>query len=177
LDSRFNLFIMSVLKIIEAPNQLLRKAAKPVKEYNPDVEKLAEDMAETMYAAPGVGLAANQVSVLKQVLVVDVSRKDEPKNLLVLINPEIVESEDWEEMEEGCLSLPDFRQVIGRAGKIRVAAKNLKGEDIELFAEGLLARAIQHEFDHINGRLLLDYSNPIKRELYLKKRKKLLKGR
>jgi peptide deformylase len=168
---------MSVLEIIQVPNPLLRKDAKPVKDYNPDLKKLVADMADTMYAAPGVGLAANQVSVLKQVVVVDVSRKDEPKQLLVLINPEIVDAEDLEEMEEGCLSLPDFKQVIGRAGKVKVAAKNLQGEDIELFAEGLLARAIQHEVDHINGRLLLDYSNPIKRELYIKKRKKLLRGR
>jgi peptide deformylase len=166
---------VSVLQIVEIPNPVLRKPAKKVASYNPDLEKLAQDMAETMYAAPGVGLAANQVNVLRQVVVIDVTPKDEPKNLLVLINPQIVESDGLEGLEEGCLSLPDFRQTVERAMSIKVAAKNLKGEDIEFSAEGLLARALQHEIDHINGRLLLDYANPIRRELYIKRRKKLLK--
>ena len=168
---------MSVLEIVEVPDPVLRKKAKPVKDYNPDLERLAQDMAETMYNAPGVGLAANQVAVLKQILVIDATPKDEPKNLIVLVNPEIVECESLESGEEGCLSLPDFRQVIDRSVIIKVRAKNLKGEDVELSAEGLLARAIQHEIDHLSGRLLFDYSNPIKREFYIKKRKKLLKNR
>jgi peptide deformylase len=168
---------MSILEIIEVPNPILRKKAKPVKEFNADLERLALDMAETMYNAPGVGLAANQVGVLKQMVVIDATAKDEPKNLLILINPEVVEAEGRESGEEGCLSLPDFRQVVDRCMSIKVRAKNLKGEDIEFNAEGLLARAIQHEVDHINGRLLFDYSNPIKREFYIKKRKKLLKNR
>jgi peptide deformylase len=108
--------------------------------------------------------------------VVDVSPRDQAKKLLVLVNPVIVEADGLEEMEEGCLSLPEFRLVVGRSGKVKVQAKNLKGEDIQLWAEGLLARALQHEIDHLNGRLLLDYASPIRRELYLRKRKKLLKS-
>jgi len=168
---------MAVLEIIEVPDPVLRKVAEPVRDYNPALEKLIQDMADTMYSAPGIGLAGNQVGVLKQIAIVDVSPPDKPKNLIVLINPEIVEMEGEDEMEEGCLSIPDFRQIVKRAKKIKVRARNLKGEEIELSAEGLLARAIQHELDHLNARLILDYANPIKRELYLRKRKKLLKYR
>jgi len=168
---------MAVLEIIEVPDPVLRKIAEPVRDYNPALEKLIQDMADTMYSAPGIGLAGNQVGVLKQIAIVDVSPPDKPKNLIVLINPEIVEMEGEDEMEEGCLSIPDFRQIVKRAKKIKVRARNLKGEEIELSAEGLLARAIQHELDHLNARLILDYANPIKRELYLRKRKKLLKYR
>ena len=168
---------MAVLEIIEVPDPVLRKIAEPVRDYNPALEKLIQDMADTMYSAPGIGLAGNQVGVLKWIAVVDVSPPDKPKNLIVLINPEIVEMEGEDEMEEGCLSIPDFRQIVKRAKKIKVRARNLKGEEIELSAEGLLARAIQHELDHLNARLILDYANPIKRELYLRRRKKLLKYR
>ena len=168
---------MAVLEIIEVPDPVLRKVAEPVRDYNPALEKLIQDMADTMYSAPGIGLAGNQVGVLKQIAIVDVSPPDKPKNLIVLINPEIVEMEGEDEMEEGCLSIPNFRQIVKRAKKIKVRARNLKGEEIELSAEGLLARAIQHELDHLNARLILDYANPIKRELYLRKRKKLLKYR
>jgi len=168
---------MAVLEIIEVPDPVLRKIAEPVWDYNPALEKLIQDMADTMYSAPGIGLAGNQVGVLKQIAIVDVSPPDKPKNLIVLINPEIVEMEGEDEMEEGCLSIPNFRQIVKRAKKIKVRARNLKGEEIELSAEGLLARAIQHELDHLNARLILDYANPIKRELYLRKRKKLLKYR
>ncbi len=168
---------MAVLEIIEVPDPVLRKIAEPVRDYNPALEKLIQDMADTMYSAPGIGLAGNQVGVLKQIAIVDVSPPDKPKNLIVLINPEIVEMEGEDEMEEGCLSIPNFRQIVKRAKKIKVRARNLKGEEIELSAEGLLARAIQHELDHLNARLILDYANPIKRELYLRKRKKLLKYR
>jgi len=166
---------MAVLEIVKVPNPILRKAAEKVKRFNRDLEKLVLDLAETMYSAPGIGLAANQVGVLKQVAVVDVSPPESPKNLLVLINAELVESEGREELEEGCLSLPEFREVIGRPSRIKVRAKNLKGEAIEIIAEGLLARAVQHELDHLQGRLLLDYAGAIKRELYLRKRKKQIK--
>jgi peptide deformylase len=146
---------MAVLEIVKVPNPILRKVTEKVKGYNQELLRLVDDMAETMYSAPGVGLAANQVGILKQVAVVDTSPPEEPKNLLVLINPEIIESEGLEEFEEGCLSVPEFKQVVGRPGKIKVRAKNLKGEQIEINAEGLLARAIQHELDHLNGRLIL----------------------
>jgi len=167
---------MALLEIVTAPDPVLRKKAEKVREYNKELEKLVLDMAETMYAAPGIGLAANQCGVLKQVAVVDISPPDKPKNLLVLINPEIVQKdEQQDQMEEGCLSLPEFRQVVSRPSRIKVCAKNLKGETQEIIAEGLLARAIQHEMDHLNGKLLLDYASSIKREFYLRKRKKLLR--
>jgi peptide deformylase len=166
---------MAKLEIVKVPNPVLRKVAEKVKGYTSDLEKLAQDMAETMYGAPGVGLAANQVAVTRRVIVIDVSPPDKPKNLLVLINPEILESEGLDEIEEGCLSVPEFKQFVERPTKIKVRAKNLKGEEVEFTAEGLLARAIQHEFDHIQGRLLLDYAGSIKKQLYLKKRRKLLK--
>jgi len=167
---------MAVLEIVKVPNPILLKVADKVRGYNQELERLVSDMAETMYSAPGIGLAANQVAVLKQVAVVDTSLPDQPKNLLVLINPKIIESEGLDDLEEGCLSVPEFRQVVERPSRIKVRAKNLKGEQIEINAEGLLARAIQHELDHLNGRLILDYAGSAKKALYLKKRKKLLKG-
>ena len=163
------------MEIVQVPDPILRKVAEKVRDYNSELEKLVKDMAETMYSAMGIGLAGNQVGVLKQLAIIDVSKPEEKKNLLVLINPEIVEREGLEQMEEGCLSVPEFRQVVPRSAKIRVRARNLKGEEFELTAEGLLARAIQHELDHLNAKLILDYANPMIKELYLKRRKKLLK--
>ena len=125
---------MAILEIVKAPNPVLRKVAEKVKGYNLDLEKLVLDLAETMYAAPGVGLAATQVGVTRRVAVVDVSSPEEPKELLALINPEIVESEGLEEMEEGCLSLPEFREAIKRPTRIKVLGKNLKGEPVEIVA-------------------------------------------
>jgi len=155
----------------------LRKSAKKVSVFDDELQKLASDMAETMYAAPGVGLAANQVGVLKQIITIDASRKDEPKNLLALVNPELVWSEGAEEMEEGCLSLPEFKQNVERATAIKVRAQDPKGAEIEVSAEGILARVIQHEMDHLQGKLLTDYANLVRRDLYMRKRRKLLKGR
>lgn len=166
---------MSTLEIVKVPDPVLRKVAERVKGFNPDLEKLVTDMAETMYSAPGVGLAGNQVAVAKQVIVIDVSVPEEPKNLLALINPEIVESEGAEKIEEGCLSIPEFKQTVERPIKIKVRAWNLKGEEIEFVAEDLLARAIQHEIDHLHGHLLLDYAGSTRRSLYLRKRRKQLK--
>lgn len=166
---------MAILEIVKVPNPILRKKAEKVSDYNQALEKLVKDMAETMYSAPGIGLAANQVGVLKQIAIVDPSPPDQRKNLLVLINPEIIDAEGLDESEEGCLSLPDFREIISRPSQIKIRARDLQGREIEILAQGLLARAIQHELDHLQGKLLLDYASAVKRELYLKKRKKLLK--
>jgi len=166
---------MARLEIVKVPDPILRKVAEKVRDYNSDLEKLVRDMAETMYSAPGIGLSANQVAVSKQLAIVDVGKPEEEKNLLVLINPEIIEKEGLDEMEEGCLSVPEFKQMVPRSAKVRVRARNLKGEEFELIAEGLLARAIQHELDHLNAKLILDYANPLIKELYLKRRKKQLK--
>ena len=125
---------MALLDILAFPHPVLKQTAETVEGLNPELEKLIADMTETMYHAPGVGLAATQVGVTRRVAVVDVSSPEEPKELLALINPEIVESEGLEEMEEGCLSLPEFREAIKRPTRIKVLGKNLKGEPVEIVA-------------------------------------------
>jgi peptide deformylase len=161
---------MARLPILEYPDPRLRIRAEPVTKVDADIKKLVADMFETMYGAPGIGLAATQVNVHKRLLVVDVSeQRDQP---YCLINPEIIASEGEIRHEEGCLSVPGFFEHISRAEKIRVRALNADGEPFELEAEGLLAVCIQHEMDHLNGKLFVDYLSPLKRERF---RKKLLK--
>lgn len=168
---------MAILEIIKVPDKRLRMPAKEVKNFNSQLEKLVQDMAETMYSAPGIGLAGNQVGALERVCVIDVSHLKGERNLLVLVNPVLLSLEGEEEIEEGCLSIPDFRQEVKRATKVRVLAKDINGKEIELFAEGLLARAIQHEVDHLKGRLILDYASGFKRELYIKRLKRGFEGK
>ena len=163
---------MSLLEIVTFPHPALKTKAGEVKGINPDLEKLVRDLAETMYHAPGIGLAANQVGVLQQVAVVDVSGPEEAKNLVVLVNPRIVAAEDSEALEEGCLSVPGFRAEVKRAARLTVRAKNLKGEDIEIHAEGLFARALQHEIDHLQGKLFLDRIGRLKRSQIIREIKK-----
>lgn len=163
---------MSLLEIVTFPHPALKTRAAEVKGLNPDLEKLVQSLAETMYHAPGVGLAANQVGVLQQVAVVDVSGPEEEKNLIVLVNPRIVSLEGEEKAEEGCLSVPGYRGEVERALKVTVQAKNLKGEDITLTAEGLFARALQHEIDHLLGKLFLDRLGRLKRSQIVRQIKK-----
>ncbi|OGP57161.1 MAG: peptide deformylase [Deltaproteobacteria bacterium RBG_13_61_14] len=163
---------MSLLEIVTFPHPALKTKADEVKSVNPDLERLARDLAETMYHAPGIGLAANQVGVLQQVAVVDVSGPEEAKNLVVLVNPRIVEAEEREALEEGCLSVPGYRAEVERAARITVRAKNLKGADIEIHAEGLFARALQHEIDHLQGKLFLDRIGRLKRSQIIREIKK-----
>lgn len=163
---------MSLLEIVTFPHPALKTKAGEVKSVYPDLEKLVQDLAETMYHAPGIGLAANQVGVLQQVAVVDVSGPEEAKNLVVLVNPRIVAAEDSEALEEGCLSVPGFRAEVKRAARLTVRAKNLKGEDIEIHAEGLFARALQHEIDHLQGKLFLDRIGRLKRSQIIREIKK-----
>jgi peptide deformylase len=163
---------VSLLEIVTFPHPALKTKAGEVKSVNPDLEKLVQDLAETMYHAPGIGLAANQVGVLQQVAVVDVSGPEEAKNLVVLVNPRIVAAEDSEALEEGCLSVPGFRAEVKRAARLTVRAKNLKGEDIEIHAEGLFARALQHEIDHLQGKLFLDRIGRLKRSQIIREIKK-----
>ncbi len=161
---------MARLPIIEYPDPRLRIRAEPVTKVDDDIKKLVADMFETMYAAPGIGLAATQVNVHKRLLVVDVSEeRDEP---LCLINPEIIAAEGEIRHEEGCLSVPGFYELIRRSETIRVRALDRDGRPFEMDAEGLLAVCIQHEMDHLDGRLFVDYLSPLKRERF---RKKLLK--
>ena len=160
-----------VLKILEYPDPRLRKTALPVPAVTPEIRKLIEDMAETLYAAPGVGLAATQVDVHKCIIVIDVSagRGD----LRVFVNPELISAEGEAEAEEGCLSLPGYYDKVRRAARVRVRALDARGEPFELDAEGVLAVCVQHEMDHLVGKVFVDYLSPLKRaRLTTKLRKK-----
>jgi peptide deformylase len=163
---------MATLDILVYPDPRLRTRAVPVEAVDDDIRQLAADMLETMYEAPGIGLAATQVNVHKRLLVADVSEdRSDPH---VLINPEIIEKDGVEVMEEGCLSVPGFFEKVERADRIKVRALGLDGEPHELEADGLLAVCIQHEMDHLEGKLFVDYLSQLKRQRI---RKKLEKGR
>ena len=150
-----------ILDILEYPDSRLRKVASPVASVNEDIRKLVADMAQTMYAAPGVGLAATQVNVHKRVLVIDVSEARD--DLRVLINPEIIAAEGELECEEGCLSVPGYYDKVIRAAKITVRAQNERGDAFELSTDGMLAVCVQHEMDHLVGKVFVDYLSPLKR--------------
>ncbi len=164
---------MALLPILEYPDPRLRKVAAPVTEFDAKLQKLVRDMAETMYAAPGVGLAATQVDAHKRVIVIDTS--DTKDDLLVLVNPEIAMSEGEAECEEGCLSVPGYYDKVTRAARITVRAMNERGEPIERTADGLLAVCIQHEMDHLLGKMFVDYLSPLKRARLSAKQKKKLR--
>ena len=167
---------MSILKILKEPDPILRKKSLPVKEVGRDIKKLMKDMLETMYAAPGIGLAAAQVGVLKRVVVIDISRDPKVKEPMCFINPEIIwKSDMYEKKEEGCLSIPDYFAEIKRPNACHVKYLNEKGQEKILQAEGLLATCIQHEIDHCDGILFIDYLSKLKRMFILKKLAKLKK--
>ncbi|HEX6993293.1 MAG TPA: peptide deformylase [Gammaproteobacteria bacterium] len=158
---------MARLPILEYPDPRLRIRAERVTVVDDDVKRLVEDMFETMYSAPGIGLAATQVDVHKRVIVIDVSEaRDQP---YCFINPEILSADGRESFEEGCLSVPGLYEFVERAERIKVRALDKNGEPFELEADGLLAQCIQHEMDHLEGKLFVDYLSPLKRER-LKKR-------
>lgn len=161
---------MALLPILEFPDPRLRTRAQPVVEVDAALRKLIDDMFQTMYAAPGIGLAATQVNVHKRLLVVDVS--ETRKEPLALINPEILARDGIEETEEGCLSVPGIYDKVMRAGQIRVRALNRDGKRIEFDADGLLAVCIQHEIDHLDGKLFVDYLSELKRTRIRKKLEK-----
>jgi peptide deformylase len=162
---------MALLPILEYPDPRLKKVAAPVAAVTADVRKLVRDMAETMYAAPGVGLAATQVNVHRRVIVIDIS--DHKDDLRVFINPELLSADGEAECEEGCLSVPGYYDKVTRAARIRVRALDEHGETFELDAEGLLAVCIQHEMDHLVGKVFVEYLSPLKRaRLTAKLRKK-----
>ncbi|HKQ14514.1 MAG TPA: peptide deformylase [Steroidobacteraceae bacterium] len=166
---------MALLQILEFPDPRLRNRAQPVTQVDAALRTLIDDMFETMYAAPGIGLAATQVNVAKRVLVIDLSEKHDQK--LALINPEILERSGVEETEEGCLSVPGYFDKVTRAEKIRVRALDRDGKQIEFEAEGLLAVCIQHEIDHLDGKLFVDYLSELKRTRIRKKLEKERKER
>ncbi|HKY92947.1 MAG TPA: peptide deformylase [Nevskiaceae bacterium] len=163
---------MAVLPILEHPDPRLRQKAQPVKSFDEKLQTLIDDMFQTMYAAPGVGLAANQVGISLRLAVMDCAPKDAPPQPLVLINPEIVEATDKQEMDEGCLSVPDTSEKISRYNRLKLKALDRHGNVFQLDAEGLMAQAIQHEIDHLDGKLYIDYLSSIKRERINKKLKK-----
>jgi peptide deformylase len=161
---------MTILNILHFPDPRLRNVARPVKQVDDATRKLVDDMLETMYAAPGIGLAATQVNVDKRAIVIDVSEdKGQP---LYLINPEIIEFEGVEEMEEGCLSVPGVYETVQRADQVRVRALGRDGQPFEMQADGLLAVCIQHEIDHLDGKLFVDYLSQLKRTRIRKKLEK-----
>jgi peptide deformylase len=166
---------MALLQILEFPDPRLRTRAQPVTQIDAALRTLVDDMFETMYAAPGIGLAATQVNVAKRLLVIDISEKrDQP---LVLINPDILAREGIEETEEGCLSVPGVFDKVTRAEKILVRALGREGKPFELEADGLLAVCIQHEIDHLDGKLFVDYLSELKRTRIRKKLEKERKER
>ena len=161
---------MARLTILHYPDSRLRKPALPVEIVDDDVRALVADMLETMYAAPGIGLAATQVNVRKRIVVMDVS--EEKNQPLAFINPTVLEREGESEMEEGCLSVPGFYETVRRAERIRVSALDREGEPFELEASGLLPVCIQHEIDHLDGKLFVDYLSVLKRDRIRKKLEK-----
>lgn len=161
---------MAKLDILTFPDSRLRRAAEPVETVDDGVRRLVDDMLETMYAAPGIGLAAIQVNVPQRVIVIDIS--EEKNDPLCLINPEILTRSGEEEMEEGCLSVPGSFETVRRAEQVRMRALNRDGEPFELDADGLLAVCIQHEIDHLDGRLFVDHISSLKRQRIRKRLEK-----
>jgi len=161
---------MSKLTVLHFPDPRLRNKALPVDTVDEDIGQLSRDMLETMYAEKGIGLAATQVGVPKRVVVMDLSEgKDSP---MVLINPDIKEKSGSEEMEEGCLSVPGFFETVRRAEQVVFQCLNLDGEEMEVRADGLLAVCVQHEIDHLDGKLFIDYLSPLKQQRLRKKLEK-----
>ena len=161
---------MALREILTEPNEILRKKSLLVDQVDGDIQKLMDDMLETMYLAPGIGLAAIQVGVLKRVIVLDIARKDEPKNPLYFINPEIItKSKDSLAYEEGCLSVPGQFAEITRSSNCYIKYLDYYGQPQELKTEGLLATCIQHEIDHLEGILFIDYLSKLKKTMIVKK--------
>jgi peptide deformylase len=158
--------------ILHYPDKRLRDVGKPIREITPEIQTLINDMAETMYAAPGVGLAATQIGEALQLFLVDIAAEDEPSDLRVFINPEIVHTEGDITWKEGCLSFPGATEEVDRAEKVTVRALDRTGKSFELSAEGLLAVAVQHEFDHLQGKLMIDYLGPLKKRILHRKMQK-----
>lgn len=161
---------MALLEILKFPDDRLRKTALPVEKVDDEIRNIISDMFETMYDAPGIGLAATQVNIHKRIIAIDTSEeKDQP---LVLINPEIIDKSGTETSQEGCLSVPEIYETVERAEKVIVKALNEQGEVIEIETDGLLAVCIQHEIDHLNGKLFVDYLSSLKRQRIKKKLEK-----
>jgi peptide deformylase len=162
-----------VLKIVKYPEPVLEQPGEPVTEFNDELRKLVADMFETMYASQGIGLAAPQVGISKRVTVIDLSQGKDPAQKLVLANPEVILTEGKQYEEEGCLSFPEIREKVVRAAKVRIRAQDENGKWFEMDGEELLARAFQHEIDHLDGVLFIFRMSPLKRNLSLRKIRKM----
>ena len=160
---------MAVLQIKKLPEPVLREKAKPIEKITPEIVELSKNMVETMIAAHGAGLAANQVGVPVRLIVIDASLNTDGNKPLILLNPEILTTSDEVTAEEGCLSVPGFFEFIKRAGKVKMCGFDIHGKTINLECEGQLARAMQHETDHLNGVIFVDYLSPIKKKIFKKK--------
>jgi peptide deformylase len=169
---------MTIKPLIILPDPLLRQVSKPIERVDSDLQRLVDDMLETMYDAPGIGLAAIQVGVPRRMLVIDVSREGEEKQPLVFINPEVVKSSDERSLyEEGCLSIPDYYAEVERPATIGVKYLDRDGKEQLIDADGLLATCLQHEIDHLNGVLFIDHISRLKREMVIKKFTKAAKAK
>jgi len=168
---------MALREILTEPNKILRQKSSIVEKVDKDIQKLMDDMLETMYAAPGIGLAAIQVGVAKRIIVLDIAPKDSPRNPMYFINPEIVQrSENHVTYEEGCLSVPGQFAEIDRPEKCHIKYLDYQGEKKEIKAEGMLATCIQHEMDHLEGILFIDYLSKLKKSMIIKKLSKQKKA-
>jgi len=163
---------MALLEICTYPDPILRTKASPVSLFDEELRRLVADMAETMYHAPGIGLAANQVGRAEQVLVIDLQKPEYEQGLIVLINPEIVAADGEVTYEEGCLSVPEFFATVKRSNEVTVRALDEHRNPVEIQATGLLAIALQHEMDHLNGRLFIDRIGSMAKDIFIRKLKK-----
>ncbi|HEX3470828.1 MAG TPA: peptide deformylase [Silvibacterium sp.] len=163
-------------EIVKYPDPVLERPTELVTEFNEELRTFVEDMFESMYAAKGIGLAAPQVAVSKRLTVIDLSFKEKPQDKIVLINPEIIFREGKQYEEEGCLSLPEIREKVSRAAKVKVRAQDLNGEWFEMDGTELLARAFQHEIDHLDGILFFKRVSALKRDLILRRIRKMQKA-
>jgi peptide deformylase len=165
-----------IYPIVKYGDPVLETPAQPVTVFNSDLKKLVEDMFESMYAAHGVGLAAPQIGISKRLAVIDVTFKEDPEAMLVLANPEIIHTEGKHRQNEGCLSVPDFREPVTRAQKVTIRAQDINGKWYEKTGEDLLARAFLHETDHLNGKLYISHISALKRDLIKRRIRKLVKA-
>ncbi len=163
-------------EVVKYPDSVLTRPAEAVTDFNAELAQLVEEMFDSMYAAQGIGLAAPQINITKRITVIDVSFKERPEEKIALINPVILDRKGKQIEEEGCLSLPEIREKVQRAAWVKVRAQNVKGETFEVEGEELLARALQHEIDHLDGILFIDHLSRLKRDLVQRRIKKLQKN-
>ena len=165
-----------IYPIVKYGDPVLEKSSATITKFDDELRQLADDMFESMYAAHGVGLAAPQIGISKRIAVIDVTFKEEPDAKIVLVNPQIIHVEGRITSNEGCLSIPEFREKVTRARKVTARAQNLKGETFEVTGEELLARALLHETDHLNGKLYINHISALKRDMLKRKIRKMVKA-